>query len=132
MAEDKKQSAEGGKKDNEEKKDDEEGDKKKGSGAAEVAKLASPEGLLMLSMAGFFAGIGLIPIIGTFSSIVAGIFFSVWMIATGRKGWLKLILALVLEAIPIVGDIVPFVSLIAMLYGYKLPVSWIGFVWSVL
>jgi hypothetical protein len=92
--------------------------------------VASPEGVIMLSIAVIFDIIGLIPLIGDFSDAIAGILIGAWIVATKRTGVLKrFVIAFILEAIPIVSDITPFVSLLS---GGKLPASWIGFVYGTL
>lgn len=93
--------------------------------------ITSPEGVLMLSVAVLFDLIGLIPLVGTISDIFAGIIVGAWMITrkSGRKAIVRFVIALVLEAIPIVSDIAPFVSLFS---GGKLPASWIGCVYGTL
>lgn len=96
------------------------------------SNIASPEGIIMLFFATLFDTVGLVPIVGTFFDILAGIFFSMWMIVSGKKGWWRFAIALVLEAIPIISDIMPFVSLIGIAFNIKLPVSWIGCVYSIL
>ena len=104
-----------------------------------VGKMFSPEGVLMFSLAAMFDVVGLlgfIPLVGWIiemvSDIVATLVFTGWMMGTGRKGWLKLILAAVIEIVPYLDDISPFVSLIGMFFGAKIPTSWIGFVYSVI
>jgi hypothetical protein len=104
-----------------------------------AGKLFSPEGVLMFSVAAFFDGVGLlsfIPVVGWIiemvSDIIATIVFIVWMAGTGRKGWWKLVLAAVIEIVPYLDDLAPFISLISMIFGIKVPASWIGFVYSVL
>jgi hypothetical protein len=117
------------------------GDKKSGlSTATDVAKkvadgsLTTPESVLMLCMAGFFDLIGLIPLVGDISDIIAGIIFLIWTLTkpSGGKKVLKFLLAFILEAIPIVSDIAPLVSLVAMICGQKWPTSWIGYVYSII
>lgn len=93
--------------------------------------LASPEGVLMLCIAVFFDLIGLIPVINTVSDIFAGIIVGAWMLTrrSGRSAIFSLLIAFVLELIPIVSDIAPFVSLFSV---GKLPASWIGCVYKTL
>ncbi|MCX6723555.1 MAG: hypothetical protein NT155_00060 [Candidatus Staskawiczbacteria bacterium] len=114
-------------------KDSEEGGKA-GAGGSGAGNLISPEGVLMFSVAALFDTIGLIPVVGDFSDIVAGIVFGFWTLTKegGGKKLIKFVIALILEAIPIVSDITPFVSLIGMLFGVKIPASWVGYVYSVL
>ena len=107
--------------------------------AGAVSKIASgnlttPEGIIMLFLAIVFDLLGLIPIVGTVTDILAGIGFGMWALSKegGVKHLKKFIIALILEAIPVVSDITPFVSLIGMLFGAKIPASWIGFVYCVL
>ncbi len=97
-----------------------------------IGNLSSPEGVLILSIAAIFDVIGFVPAIGGISDIIAGIFFSLWMIGTSKKGWSKFILAFILEAIPIVSDVTPFISLLGIFFNIKLSTSWIGCVYSVL
>jgi hypothetical protein len=111
---------------------DENPEKSEDSSSDSGGGVFSAEGILMLCIAGLFDGIGLIPVVGDVSDIIAGIFFAAWIIITGKKGWWKFILALILEAIPIVSDIVPFISIIGMFFNIKLPTSWIGCVYSIL
>lgn len=115
-------------------KDNEEEVSGETAGGGGMGNLTSPEGVLMLSVAAVFDGIGLIPVVGDFSDIVAGIVFALWTLTKegGAKKLLKYFVALILEAIPIVSDITPFVSIIAMMFGQKWPASWIGYVYSVL
>ena len=120
------------KEEKEEKNDDEEKIEGDAGGENSGGGIASPEGILLLCVAGLFDGIGLIPVVGDVSDIIAGIVFGAWMIITKKKGWWKFLLAIVLEAIPIVSDIVPFISLAAMIFNIKLPTSWIGCVYSIL
>jgi hypothetical protein len=131
MAEDTKQNAGGDKKNDEGESEDSE-KKSTGGSAGGAGSLFSPEGVIMLLIAGMFDGIGLIPIVGTITDIIAGIFFAGWMFISGKKGWWKFALALLLEAIPIISDLVPFISLIGILINIKLPTSWIGCVYSIL
>ena len=102
------------------------------SGTAGAGDLTSPDAILNFIIAVVFDGIGLIPVVGTFSDIFAGIYFAIWMIATNKRGWWKFLAALILEAFPIVSDITPFVSMFGILVNFKLPASWIGFVYCVL
>jgi hypothetical protein len=107
-----------------------------------VGNLTSPEGVLMLSIALMFdtaigiCGILAETIIGWIIGIIldafATIVFGLWIFFTGRKGWLKLLLAFALEFIPFVDDATPIISLIGMFFGAKLPASWIGFAYSML
>jgi hypothetical protein len=97
-----------------------------------IGSLFSPEGVTMLGFGLMFDGIGLIPVVGDISDIIAGIFFAAWMIITSKKGWWKFLIALILEAIPIISDIVPFISLIAMVFNIRLPTSCVGCVYSIL
>lgn len=99
---------------------------------SEAGSLTSPDAIINFIIAGIFDAIGLIPIVGSVSDIIAGIYFLIWMIATGKKGWPKFLLALILMFIPIVSDIAPFVSLFGMFLNIKLPTSWIGCVYSIL
>jgi hypothetical protein len=91
--------------------------------------LASPGGVIMLCLAVLFDAVGLIPIVGDISDVFAGIIIGGWMLVTGKKALKKFAVAFILEAIPIVSDIAPFVSLLS---GGKLPASWIGCVYSTL
>ncbi|MGA2417718.1 MAG: hypothetical protein ABSF55_00530 [Candidatus Staskawiczbacteria bacterium] len=108
-------------------------------GIGQKGSIASPEGIIMMCMGGLFDLVGLlgfIPVIGwiieLISDIIAAIFFSIWMLVTKRKGWWKFFLGLILEAIPYIDDVAPFISLIGIAVGAKLPTSWIGFVYAVL
>ena len=131
VADDKKGSGEAG---NTDESGEETGEKTGGDESGGFGSLASPEGFLMMTLAIFFDIIGLIPIVGTVSNIFAGIFFITWTFTKpgGAKKVSKFLLALVLEAIPIVSDITPFVSVIGIFFGKKIPASWIGYVYSVL
>ena len=101
---------------------------------SKLPDLTSPEGIIMLSVAGIFDLIGLVPIVGSISDIFAGIIFVIWTLTKedGAKKLLKMLIALILEAIPIVSDITPFISIIGIFFGKKWPASWIGYVYSVL
>lgn len=100
------------------------------SNTSKIGNLTSPDGILNLIIAGFFDGIGFIPVVNMVSDIIAAIYFIIWMLGTGKKGWLKLILAVVLMFIPIVSDIAVVVGFVGLIMGVKLPVSWTGFVYS--
>ena len=88
----------------------------------------------MISLAVIFDGVGLFPGVGWISDAIGVIFFGMWAFVFKKKNKLafKFIIALVLEAIPIVSDITPFISAIGMLFSIKIPASWIGFVYLVL
>ena len=125
-----------GENNNTDEKDNENGEdgEKAGASSDSGGSLTSPEAVMMFSIAATFDLIGLIPIVGTITNVIAGFFFGFWAFTmpNGKKMIWKFILALVLEAIPVVSDIAPFVSLIGMLFGAKIPASWIGFTYCVI
>ena len=84
--------------------DSEESGEEVGGGEGTAGSLTSPDAIINFIIAGIFDAIELIPVVGDVSDIIAGIYFCLWMIATGKKGWGKFIIAIVLEAIPIVSD----------------------------
>lgn len=107
--------------------------------SSSARNLFSPEAILMLALATIFdacAYLDFIPGIGNaieiVADIIATIVFSIWMLITGRKGWLKLLLATIIEFIPYVDDFAIIINIFTTIIGVKLPISWIGFVYSVL
>jgi len=93
--------------------------------------VTSPDGVLNLIIAGIFDGVGFIPVVNIVSDIIAVLYFTIWMIGTSKRGWWKLILSFILMLIPVVSDFAVVIGLITFILGIKFPVSWIGFVYSV-
>ena len=119
-----------------------------GAGGAEdgvvsnITSITSPSGVLMLSIAVFFDTMGLlgfIPVIGWIIELISDIFaimvigLFLWIMGKIKmKLVIGFIIAAVMEAIPYVDDVAPFVSLLGMVLGVKIPASWIGFVYMAL
>jgi hypothetical protein len=92
--------------------------------------ISSPEGVIVMTAAVVFDILGLIPLVNIASDIIAIIVFGLWLFISQRgKALASFVIALILELIPIVSDIAPFVSLFS---GGKLPASWVGFAWKTL
>jgi hypothetical protein len=101
--------------------------------------LSSPEAILMMGLAVFFDICGyldFIPVIGTVIEIIADtiatIIFFIWMLITGRKGWLKFLISAIIEFIPYLDDFTIIINIFTTILGVSFPMSWIGFVYSVL
>ena len=100
-----------------------------------AANLLSPEGIFLQIIGITFDVTGLlidwIPGIGwaieLIIDLIAAIFYGTYMLATGKKGWWKLLLAVVLEAIPYVDDIADVIGWISVLVGFAVPTSWWAF-----
>ena len=139
MAEDTKQASGGNKKDEGEKDD---GDEKKSDGSTGGAEgLFSPMGMSMVVIAMIFditvdlTGDEIFPgwFIEAGIDLLAAIFFTIWMIFTGRKGWWwKVLIALILQLIPYVDNVTFVFGFITMVLGIKFPENWETFVYSVL
>lgn len=103
-----------------------------------VGNLTSPEAVLMLAVAGIFDLIGLVPIVADISDMVAGVVMVLWALMSGRlkeiakKALLLYLVTLILEAIPIVSDITPIISVLGLCMGKAWPVSWIGWTFWIL
>lgn len=96
------------------------------------------EGILMLAAGGLFDALGLIPVVGWIADVIAVAILLFWIFITGRtskilgKILLRGAIALVLESIPVVSDITPFISLAGIAFNKGIPASWSGWVFWVL
>lgn len=103
----------------------------KGAVTAGKELLTTPNALLALVAAVIFDILGLIPVIGSFSGIFAGLIIGSWMLLRkgGRKALKRYLLAQILGIISIVSSITPIISILSC---GKLPASWIGLVYLTL
>jgi len=137
VAEEKKETKEKTEKDEKEGEEEEEG---KGEDNSSIGNLSSPEGIVMLCVAGFFDLMDLIPFINAVSDIIALIIIGGWMLTkqSGRKKiFARLFTVFVINLMPVVSS---FTSVIGILNFLEIspgksaipPISWLGHVYTTL
>ena len=103
-----------------------------GSGKIEMTV---PLGVCTMALGLIFDLVNLIPGVGSADDIIAVCVLGAIFLLIGKiklKLVIGFIIAAILEFIPIVEDIVPIISLIGILFGIGIPVSWVGFVFFAL